>query len=159
MIQIFPLEFMDLMASEPFFTSFLPATLINLLHSRSLGCFIIYLYLLGLALMKKTNYNGLLFAKACKRKISWSWPVNLNMHQRCNFSCCVTGQKETKIWIFEDLRIINIAALCHLHMGRRKDTGFRDDRSTTGPQFTGDLLHWVWITWKGEDICSSFLEN
>lgn len=147
------------MASEPFFMSFLPAMLINLLHSRSLGCFIIYLYSFGLALMKKTIYNGLLIARACKRKINWSWPVNLEMHQRYNFSSYMTGQKETEIWIFEDLGITNIATLCPLPMVRRKDAAFRDNTSTTGPQFTADSLHCIGITWKEEDICSSFLEN
>lgn len=53
MIPIFPLVFMVQMASKLSYTSSMPVMLINLLHSRSLGCFIIYLYLLGPALMKK----------------------------------------------------------------------------------------------------------
>lgn len=67
MLPIFPLEFMAQMASPLSWPS-MPAVLINLLHFRSLACFIIYLYLLGPALMNKTVYNVLLIERASKRK-------------------------------------------------------------------------------------------
>lgn len=69
MLPIFPLECMAQMASQLSWLS-MPDMLINLLHFRSPACFIIYLYLLGPALMNKTVYNAPLIARAVKEKIN-----------------------------------------------------------------------------------------
>lgn len=109
------------MTYEHFLMSSMPHVPISLLHSRHLKCFIIYLYLLGSSLMKKTVCSELLIARSYKRKISWTWPINLDIPRGVVFLNTWQGRRRLKLLmgVFENLAIKSKAILCHLHLGRK----------------------------------------
>ena len=120
MIQTFLLEFMVWMTYEHFLIVIHATRAYKSFTFKTLKMFHYLSVFVGISLDEE-DCSELLIARSYKRKISWTWPINLDIPRGIVFLTTWQGRRRLKLLmgVFENLGIKSKAILCHLHLGRK----------------------------------------